>query len=45
MEYTTLLFDADGTLLDFPRDMENAFQGLYAACFAGQRPYSPQILL
>lgn len=44
MEYTTLLFDADGTLLDFPRDMENAFQGLYAACFAGQRPYSPQIL-
>lgn len=44
MDYRTLLLDADGTLLDFPRDMENAFTGMYEACFASQRPYSPAYL-
>lgn len=44
MDYRTLLLDADGTLLDFPRDMEGAFASLYAAFFASQRPYSPEYL-
>lgn len=44
MEYRTLLLDADGTLLDFPRDEEAAFTSLYDAYFAGQRPYSPEYL-
>lgn len=44
MEYTTLLLDADGTLLDFPQDMERAFRAAYDACFRGQAPYSPQLL-
>lgn len=44
MEYRTLLLDADGTLLDFPQDMENAFTSLYADAFASQRPYSPEYL-
>ena len=37
MEYRTLLLDADGTLLDFPQDMENAFLSLYKDFFASQR--------
>lgn len=44
MEYRTLLLDADGTLLDFPRDMENAFTSLYEAFFSAQRPYTPAYL-
>ena len=40
MEYHTLLLDADGTLLDFPQDMANAFSSLYADFFSDQRPYS-----
>ncbi|MEY8572871.1 YjjG family noncanonical pyrimidine nucleotidase [Oscillospiraceae bacterium 21-37] len=44
MEYRTLLLDADGTLLDFPRDMENAFLSLYKDFFASQRPYAPEYL-
>lgn len=42
--YRFLLFDADYTLLDFDRDMELAFQRTFAACFAGQRDYSPALL-
>lgn len=42
--YRFLLFDADYTLLDFDRDMEQAFQATYKACFGSQRPYSPQLL-
>lgn len=44
MDYSTLLLDADGTLLDFGRDMYNAFTSLYEAYFASQRPYSPEYL-
>lgn len=44
MDYRTLLLDADGTLLDFGLDMYNAFTGLYAAFFEGQRPYGPESL-
>lgn len=44
MEYRTLLLDADGTLLNFGLDMANAFSAMYAACFADQRPYSPEYL-
>lgn len=43
-DYRFLLLDADGTLLDFETDMLHAFQRTYAACFAGQRPYSPALL-
>ena len=40
MPYRFLLFDADYTLLDFPQDMAASFQYMYAACFAGQRPFT-----
>ncbi len=39
-----LLFDADYTLLDFPKDMTRSFTIMYEACFASQRPYSPELL-
>lgn len=39
-----LLLDADCTLLDFPADMRQAFYAMYAACFASQRPLSPEAL-
>lgn len=42
--YRFLLLDADDTLLDFDKDMEQAFQTTYQACFGGQRSYSPQLL-
>lgn len=44
MKYHFLLLDADCTLLDFPKDMEEAFLSMYSACFATQRPFSPQLL-
>lgn len=43
MHYRFLLFDADYTLLDFPQDMSNAFQRMYAACFAAQRPFFQEV--
>ena len=42
--YRFLLLDADGTLLDFDQDMLHAFQATFEACFAGQRPYTPELL-
>ena len=42
--YRFLLFDADGTLLDFDRDMDKAFRVTYETCFADQRPFSQEIL-
>lgn len=39
-----LLFDADYTLLDFPKDMVRAFTAMYETCFSGQREYSPELL-
>ena len=39
-----LLFDADYTLLDFPRDMIQAFTIMYGACFSAQREYSQELL-
>ena len=39
-----LLFDADYTLLDFPKDMTRSFTIMYEACFSSQRPYSPELL-
>lgn len=39
-----LLFDADYTLLDFPKDMVQAFRSMYDSCFAGQREYSQDLL-
>ena len=44
MRYRFLLFDADYTLLDFPSDMTEAFQLMYAAHFASQRPFSQALL-
>ncbi len=44
MRYRFLLFDADYTLLDFPKDMEKAFHMMYAAHFAFQRPFSQDLL-
>ena len=44
MKYHFLLLDADYTVLDFPQDMQNAFQSMYRACFAPQRPFSPHLL-
>lgn len=39
-----LLFDADYTLLDFPKDMIQAFQTMYNTCFASQREFSEELL-
>lgn len=39
-----LLFDADYTLLDFPKDMVLAFRTMYSECFSSQREYSQQLL-
>ncbi|WP_322173295.1 YjjG family noncanonical pyrimidine nucleotidase [Acutalibacter caecimuris] len=39
-----LLFDADYTLLDFPQDMARAFQAMYDACFAAQKPCDETLL-
>lgn len=39
-----LLFDADYTLLDFPKDMVRSFTIMYEACFSGQREYSRELL-
>lgn len=39
-----LLFDADYTLLDFPKDMILAFRTMYAECFSSQREYSQELL-
>ncbi|MCI8385318.1 MAG: noncanonical pyrimidine nucleotidase, YjjG family [Acutalibacter sp.] len=39
-----LLLDADQTLLDFPADMAQSFQLMYASQFASQRPFSPALL-
>lgn len=44
MKYQFLLFDADYTLLDFPKDMTNAFHIMYAADFAAQRPFRQEVL-
>ena len=44
MKYQFLLFDADGTLLDFPADMTEAFHRMYAAQFAAQRPFRQELL-
>lgn len=44
MKYRFLLFDADCTLLDFPADMTQAFHRMYAAQFAAQRPFQPELL-
>ena len=42
--YRFLLLDADGTLLDFDQDMLHAFHATFETCFAGQRPYAPELL-
>lgn len=42
-EYRFLLFDADGTLLDFDSDMAAAFPAMYEICFASQKPYSQEL--
>lgn len=42
--YRFLLFDADGTLLDFDRDMEMAFSRTYETCFSAQRTFAPELL-
>lgn len=42
--YRFLLFDADGTLLDFDQDMDKAFRATYRACFGDQRPFSQELL-
>lgn len=39
-----LLFDADYTLLDFPRDMVQSFTIMYEACFRSQREFSQELL-
>lgn len=44
MKYQFLLFDADGTLLDFPADMTEAFHRMYATQFAAQRPFRQELL-
>ena len=38
--YRFLLLDADGTLLDFDKDMDHAFRATYETCFSSQRPFS-----
>lgn len=43
-KYRFLLFDADGTLLDFDQDMAKAFRATYKACFEEQRPFSQELL-
>lgn len=42
--YRFLLLDADGTLLDFEQDMNQAFRATYETCFAGQRAFSQELL-
>ena len=42
--YRFLLFDADGTLLDFDQDMEKAFYATYETSFAQQRLYTKELL-
>lgn len=42
--YRFLLFDADGTLLDFDQDMDKAFRVTYETCFGEQRPFSQELL-
>ncbi len=42
--YQFLLLDADGTLLDFDKDMDRAFRATYETCFSSQRPFSQELL-
>lgn len=42
--YQFLLLDADGTLLDFDKDMDHAFRATYETCFSSQRPFSQELL-
>lgn len=42
--YRFLLLDADGTLLDFDKDMDHAFRATYETCFSSQRPFSQELL-
>lgn len=43
-QYQFLLFDADDTLLDFSKDMTQAFRLTYRQCFEDQQPYRPEFL-
>lgn len=42
--YRFLLLDADGTLLDFDKDMDHAFRATYETYFSSQRPFSQELL-
>ncbi len=43
-KYQFLLFDADDTLLDFSKDMSQAFRLTYRHHFEAQQPYKPEFL-